>query len=114
MEDLFAGVPSTLPRELVDVLVETPGARLERIVSTGQSTPPGEWYDQATSEWVLVLRGSAGLRFEDQAEVVVLRPGSCIDIPAHRRHRVEWTDPAQPTIWLALHHAPLPGVRSEA
>ena len=109
MDNLFAAVPSTLPRELVDVLVEARGVRLERIVSTAQRTPPGEWYDQTMNEWVIVLRGSAGLRFEDQAEVVVLRPGSFIDIPAHRRHRVEWTDPAQPTIWLALHYAPPEG-----
>ena len=106
MENLFADVPSTLPHELVDVLVEAPGVRLERIVSTAHRTPPGQWYDQAMNEWVIVLRGSAGLRFEDQTEVVVLGPGSVIDIPAHRRHRVEWTDPAQPTIWIALHYAP--------
>jgi len=104
MENLFAPVPSTRPRELVEVLVEAPGVRLERIVSTAHCTPPGEWYDQAMNEWVIVLGGRAGLRFEDRDDIVVLQPGDWIDITAHRRHRVEWTDPAQPTIWLALHY----------
>ena len=104
MDNLFAGVPPTLREELIDVLVATSNVRLERIISTAHRTPPGEWYDQDTNEWVVVLRGSAGLRFEDQEEIVVLQPGDWADITAHRRHRVEWTDPAQPTIWLALHY----------
>jgi cupin 2 domain-containing protein len=86
------------------VLVTSPGLRLERIVSTAHRTPPGEWYDQATREWVVVLRGRAGLRFADRAEITVLEVGDWVDIPAHRRHRVEWTDPTEPTVWLALHY----------
>jgi cupin 2 domain-containing protein len=106
MDNLFTGLPVTAPQELVDVLVQSPVARLERIVSTAHRTPPGEWYDQTTSEWVAVLRGSAGIRFADTEEVVVMRAGDWIDIPAHRRHRVEWTDAAEPTVWLALHYSP--------
>lgn len=86
------------------MLLEAPGLRLERIVSTGQSTPPGQWYDQVTSEWVVVLRGSGCIRFEDSPDIVVLRAGDHLWIPAHRRHRVEWTAPAEPTVWLALHY----------
>lgn len=81
-----------------------PGARLERIVSRGQATPDGEWYDQDANEWVVLLRGAAALRFEDEPEPRVLGPGDWLDIPAHRRHRVEWTAPDEPTIWLALHY----------
>ena len=62
-------------------------------MSAGQATPPGEWYDQDTHEWVALLSGGAGLRFEDEAEPRVLSPGDYLLIPAHRRHRVEWTDP---------------------
>lgn len=104
MSNLFAPVPPRLPEELVEVLVETDDLRLERIVSAGHVTPPGQWYDQPRPEWVVVLRGSARLRLEDPDETVTLEAGDHLTIPAHRRHRVEWTDPARPTIWLALHH----------
>jgi cupin 2 domain-containing protein len=84
--------------------------RLERIVSTGQATPEGQWYDQETDEWVVVLAGASRLRFEDEPEPRDLRPGDHVHIPARRRHRVEWTDPERPTIWLALHFTPEAGV----
>lgn len=83
--------------------METPDLRLERIVSTGHATPPGRWYEQPTAEWVAVLAGSAGLRLLDPEEEVVMGPGDALLIPARRRHRVEWTDPRRPTVWLALH-----------
>jgi len=102
--NLFAGFALSLPAELVDVLVQAGRCRLERIVSTGHATSPNEWYDQDTNEWVALLRGSAGLRFEDNDAVVVMRPGDHLVIPAHRLHRVEWTDATEPTIWLALHY----------
>jgi cupin 2 domain-containing protein len=101
---LFADLPRALAQERVDVLVDAGGVRLEGIVSTGQATPAGQWYDQARPEWVVVLRGHAGLRFEDEAEARVLNPGDYVLIAAHRRHRVEWTDPGEPTVWLALHY----------
>jgi len=102
--NLFAALPAEIPAEIFQVLLETRDFRLERIVSAGQATPPGAWYDQDTHEWVVLLTGGAGLRFEDEAEPRVLRPGDYLLIQAHRRHRVEWTDPAQPTVWLALHY----------
>ena len=83
-----------------------PGFRIERIVSSGQSSPPGFWYDQPHAEWVLVLRGEARIAFDDGVRVVTLKPGDFIDIAPHRRHRVEWTHPAEPTIWLAVHYNP--------
>jgi cupin 2 domain-containing protein len=101
--NLFAAVPSSTPREVVDVLVADAAMRLERIVSTGHVTAPGEWYDQDRDEWVVVLRGRARLTLDD-GNVLTLAPGDWIHIPAHRRHRVEWTDPGEPTVWLALHH----------
>jgi cupin 2 domain-containing protein len=104
MTNLFAPIPPETPAEIIQVLLETGNFRLERIVSAGQATPPGEWYDQDTHEWVALLTGSAGLSFADEPEPRVLRPGDYLLIPAHRRHRVEWTDPDQPTVWLALHY----------
>ena len=104
MKNLFARLPAELPEESFDVLVRAPGARLERIVSLGHATPPGHWDDQDTNEWVVLLRGAATLRFEDEPAPRVLAPGDYVDIPAHRRHRVEWTTPDEPTVWLALHY----------
>jgi cupin 2 domain-containing protein len=89
--------------EICEALIETDHFRLERIISTGQATPAGQWYDQQRSEWVALLSGSAGLLFEGESRVQVMRPGDCVLIPARRRHRVEWTDPDQETVWLALH-----------
>ena len=92
-------------RETVDVLLDRPGARIERIVSTGQTTPPGQWYDQPGDEWVALLAGRATLRFEDGA-FVELAPGDWLLIPAHVRHRVEATSADPPCVWLAVHAAP--------
>lgn len=101
--NLFSGIPAELPHEDIEILLETPGFLLERIISAGQATPPGEWYDQDTHEWVVLLAGAAGLLFAGETRVRVMRPGDYVLIPAHCRHRVEWTDPEQKTVWLALH-----------
>lgn len=102
--NLFADLPTSLPEELLEPLVEAKAFRLERIVSTRHATPPQQWYDQERDEWVVLLSGSAGLRFEGEDDLLVLKPGDYILIPAHRRHRVEWTDSTVPTVWLALHY----------
>ena len=102
--NLLASLPARLPAEQIITLVANDNLRIERIVSTGQASPPGFWYDQPWAEWVLVLAGAAGLVFEGEAEPRVLRPGDYLLIPAHRRHRVAWTDPEQPTVWLAVHY----------
>jgi cupin 2 domain-containing protein len=103
MDNLFEAIPAEIPAEILQVLLETDKFRLERIVSGGQATPPGEWYDQDSDEWVVLLTGSACLRLEGEPDLV-LHPGDYLLIPAHRRHRVEWTDPTRPTVWLALHY----------
>lgn len=90
--------------ELIEQLAGNASCRLERIVSTGQTTPPGEWYDQDDDEWVVMLSGAARLKYEDGSELQ-LSPGDFVFIPAHRKHRVEWTSPDRETVWLALHLA---------
>jgi cupin 2 domain-containing protein len=87
--NLFANVPARLDVEEIAVLAELPGARIERIVSTGQASPPGVWYDQDWTEWVVVLAGSAGLLIEGEPEPRTLAPGDYVEIPPHLRHRVE-------------------------
>jgi cupin 2 domain-containing protein len=103
LTNLFAEIPVHLPEELIQTILNRPGLRIERIVSLGHASPEDFWYDQEASEWVMLLKGAARLRFEGE-EPIELRPGSSLNIPAHRRHRVEWTDPTGPTIWLAIHY----------
>lgn len=105
LHNFFEGITEPAVDERFDDLLKRPGLRIERIVSNGQRSPEGFWYEQAEGEFVLVLTGSAGLRLEQEAEVRVLGPGDFVDIPAGCRHRVEWTDAAQPTVWLAVFYA---------
>ncbi|ANG63254.1 cupin [Marinobacterium aestuarii] len=103
--NLLQGLAPTGAEEVFESLVQRPGFRLERILSWGQVTPEGEWYDQAEDEWVLLLVGGARLLIEGQGELTLV-PGDTLLLPTHCRHRVSWTDPAQVTVWLALHFAP--------
>ena len=98
--NLFDAIPTELPQELVQTLFQSADLRIERIVSHGHVSPDDFWYDQDESEWVLLCRGSARIQFEDRT--VELKPGDFLNIPAHSRHRVEWTTPSESTIWLAI------------
>jgi cupin 2 domain-containing protein len=102
--NVFDDIPAHLPDELFTALVTAPNLRIERIVSRGHKSAPGAWYDQPDAEWAIVLSGSAVLAFEGEAEPRRLRRGDHLHIPAHARHRVEWTDPAEPTVWIAVHY----------
>ena len=101
--NLFAPLARTSTDEDISALLTTPNVRIERIVSTGQASPPGFWYDLDGAEWVVLLTGGAGLRFDSETEVRELKPGDYLHIPAHARHRVEWTHASEPTVWLAVH-----------
>jgi cupin 2 domain-containing protein len=102
-QNIFACLPVDVGREHFETLLECADFKLERIFSYGQAATEGEWYDQDHGEWVLLLKGSAGLLIEGEEEVRELMPGDYLYLPAHRRHRVEWTQPEGETIWLALH-----------
>ncbi len=100
--NLLRDLPDARGGEITEILLAEQGMRIERIVSLGQASPPGFWYDQDEAEWVLLLAGAARLRFADEAEDRVIGTGDSVHIAPHRRHRVEWTDPAAPTVWLAV------------
>jgi cupin 2 domain-containing protein len=102
VESLFADIPAETRGEFFAEILRTDAFRIERIISRGQASPPGFWYDQKTDEWVLVVRGSASLRFDDGREIA-LTPGDHLLIPRHVRHRVDRTDPEGETVWLAVH-----------
>ena len=103
--NLLTDLPDARRGEVTETLVASPGLRIERIISLGQASPPGFWYDQDAAEWVLLLAGAALLRFEDEPEPRHLAPGDQVLIAPYRRHRIEWTDPAAPTVWLAVFYA---------
>lgn len=88
--------------ELFDTLLESPGLRVERIVSTGQVTE--DWYDQTSDEFVLLFSGAARLLIEGETQDRLLEPGDWVLLPAHCRHRVTWTKKSPPTVWLAIHY----------
>ena len=102
--NLFADLSAaSAGEEAFSEIFARPGLKIERIVSQGQVSPSEFWYDQAWNEWVVVLRGSATFQFEDEPATRALGEGDYVFIPARKRHRVEWTDPQQPTVWLAVH-----------
>jgi len=106
--NLFRSIPPDLPEELIEVLAEGTGhLRIVRLVSQGQASPDGFWYDQEEHEWVVLLKGSAVMSFESPIsgaiDVIALTPGDWIEIPAHAKHRVESTSAEDNTVWLAVH-----------
>ena len=104
MGSLYENIPNELPEEIFDTICSNDNVLIERIVSQGHATPEDSWYDQEKNEFVLVVKGSAGLKLENESELVVLKEGEYYNIGAHVKHRVEWTDPLCETIWLAVHY----------
>lgn len=100
--NLFEVIPRAMRDELVERITGAGAVRVERIVSRGHASPPGFWYDQEETEWVIVVRGRARLRFEAGDAILDLGPGDHVTIPPHARHRVESTAPGQDTIWIAV------------
>jgi len=100
--NVFDAIPASLPKEISQGLLAAEGVCIERIVSAGQASPEGFWYDQEEHEWVLLLKGSAGLEIQGEESVRELAVGDYLFLPAHQRHRVVWTDACEETIWLAV------------
>lgn len=103
MANIFESIPDQLDQEFFDVLTEKDNVRIERIISKGHTSPKTGWYDQQQDEWVIVLKGAAIIVFEDGQEVQ-LGVGNHLNIPAHTRHKVKWTQADVETVWLAVHY----------
>ena len=97
---IFENIPTNLPQELFEKILIHKNIRIERIISQGHRSLPNEWYDQKQNEWVMLIKGKAKLEFEN--EIIDLKDGDYINIPARKRHRVLWTTPDCKTIWLAI------------
>jgi cupin 2 domain-containing protein len=104
MDNIFSSLPVEFEHEVFEELSRSENVRIERIVSRGHTSPAQGWYDQIDHEWVLVLEGAATILFADGAEVH-LKKGDYLNIPAHTRHKVTWTDPNHATIWLAIFYS---------
>ena len=103
MNNIFDAIPDNLETEVFNTLIESNGVKIERIISKGHKSPESGWYDQDDNEWVLVLKGEATLLFSDGSSIK-MKTGDFIDIPAHKKHKVEWTNPEIETIWLAVYY----------
>jgi len=102
--NIFTNIPNKINQEVFEDIVSNKNIKIERIISHGDITPKGEWYDQDTNEWVMLMQGEAILSFEDDKSSIKLTAGEYINIPAHIKHRVSWTTPNEKTIWLAIHY----------
>jgi cupin 2 domain-containing protein len=100
--NIFSNIPDNIPEEIFQAIICSDTVTVERIISKGHCSAEGFWYDQEKNEWVILLKGAARICFEDQQEPIHLKSGDYIHIPAHCRHRVEWTDPDCTTIWIAV------------
>lgn len=103
VSNFFTALPDSVPTELFETLAQNSHIKIERIISTGQVSPVDFWYDQPYSEWVILLQGQAKLQFASERTMIILTAGDYLLIPAHEKHRVEWTDPTQVNLWLAIH-----------
>ena len=103
MKNIFANLPNNLDSEIFEKLIDNEKVTIERIISKGHTSPETGWYDQETSEWVIVLKGEAILAFDRRPDRH-LKAGDYINIPAHTRHRVAWTPTDCETVWLAVHY----------
>ena len=101
--NIYNLIPDDLSDEVFEILVQNTSVTIERIISRGHSSPETGWYDENRNEWVMLLKGEARLSFADGPSVN-LKAGDFLDIPAHKKHRVDWTDPDTETIWLAIHY----------
>jgi len=101
VKNFFENTPDIFPEELIEEIYSTPDFKIERIISDGHSSSKDFWYDQDKNEFVFLVSGSAELMFEDEKSIE-LYPGDYLIIPAHKKHRVEKTDPHQKTFWLTV------------
>lgn len=102
LKNIFDDLPQRLPKELVQILVRAADVRIERIISFGHSSPADFWYDQPQAEWVIVLKGAARLQFAEG--LMEMKAGDFVNIPAFKKHRVDWTTPDEPTVWLGVRY----------
>ena len=88
--------------EIFENLFDDNEVRIERIISSGQRTPEGEWLCEDENEWVLLLQGNSSIKYES-GEKFDLKKGDYLFIPSNTKHRVDFTSVNPHCIWLAVH-----------
>ena len=102
IKNIFSDIPESFHDELFEDIISTENFRIKRIISSRHTTPKDKWYDQDKNEWIMVLKGNAELLFEEGNQIIKMKEGDYINIPAHLKHRVEKTDDKQETVWLTV------------
>jgi len=102
LNNFFTDLPIS-NNEVTEDILKNSKFKIERIISRGHITAEGEWYDQETDEWVMLLTGSSIIKFDDNIEIK-MEPGDFLNIPAHKKHRVIYTDNQTESIWLTIHY----------
>lgn len=104
IKNIFSDIPQGLSEEFIETLSESKNVKVKRIVSHGQKSKPDTWYDQDKNEFVLLIQGQAKLEFKEKDKITHLKPGDYLIIPAHKKHRVDWTPLNEDTVWLTVHY----------
>ncbi len=102
MNNIFQFTNQLSDQEIFDTILKSKNVKIERIISTGQTTAEDTGYDQEEDEWVILLQGKATLSFFDNSSIN-LKAGDYLLIKAHQKHRVTFTSFDPPCIWLAIH-----------
>lgn len=100
--NIYTHLPPAQKTEVSEKIISNSGVKIERITSLGQATLPGKWLESKRNEWVILLKGKAKLRLRSHENIIHMEPGDHIYIPAGIKHRVEWTDPGQKSVWVAV------------
>jgi cupin 2 domain-containing protein len=103
LSNIFNNIPADLSDEAFEKIAGSEHVAIERIVSKGHRSPETGWYVQERDEWVILLQGNAEIMFAT-GETLKLTAGDHVNIPAHAKHKVSWTDPDTESIWLAVHY----------
>lgn len=104
IKNIFSEIPDSIPDEIFQEIISSRNCKIERIISKAHNTPEDKWYDQDKNEFVILLKGKAEISFQESDELIRLNPGDYINIPPHKKHRVEKTSSTEETIWLAVHY----------
>ena len=99
MKNFFDTNGNISSTEIFENVIVGDNLRVERIISHGQTTPPGEWYNQEQDEWVLVLQGEARIAYMDGSDITLCK-GEHLFLPRHKKHRISYT--STPCLWLAV------------
>lgn len=97
-ENLFYLPVLPLKEEFCSELIHSKEVRIERIVSTGQTS---DWYDQEEAEYVILVQGAAKICYEDGREET-LQAGDMCFLLAHKKHKVCYTSTEPPCIWICI------------